>query len=189
MRGSWSAGMPLPVSRIVRSTVPAAGSGAMRIDHAAAVGHRLAGVGEQVQEHLLNLVAADERQRRGLDEQLDLHAVLAHLALEQHERFFDELRQIGRRAVGAAIAGHAEDAVGDLLGPLRGVEDLGEGLVAGGFVLVAEAELGVVDDRREDVVEFVRGGAGKLAEGGEALGAAQLVFEEFDLAFERDSAF
>jgi hypothetical protein len=53
---------------------------------------------------------------------------------------------------------------------------------------VAEAELGVVDDRREDVVEFVCGGAGKLAQGGETLGAAQLFFQEFDLAFEGDSA-
>ena len=159
----------------MRSTVSAAGSGAMRMITRPPLGIACRALVSRFKQHLLNLVAADQRRRGRLDGELDLHAVLAHLALEQHERLFDQLGQVGRRAVGAAIAGHAEHAVGDFFGAERGVEDFGEGLVAGGFVFVAEAELGVVDDRREDVVEFVRGGAGKLAEGGEALGAAQLL--------------
>ena len=68
------------------------------------------------------------------------------------------------------------------------VEDFREGFVAGGGVLVANAELGVVDDRRQDVVEFVRRGADQFAEGGELLGAAELVFEELHLLFEGYSA-
>ena len=75
------------------------------------------------------------------------------------------------------------------LGSLGGLEDLGEGLVAGGIVLVAEAEFGVVEDRREDVVEFVGGRASEFAQGGKALGAAQLLLEQLELTFEGESAF
>ena len=120
MRGSLSAGMPEPVSRTVRSTVPAAASGATRIRIRPPLGMAWRALVSRFKQHLLNLIAADKGRRRGFGSELDLHAILAHLALQQHERFLDELGDVGRRAVGAAIAGEAEHAVGDLLGTLRG---------------------------------------------------------------------
>ena len=139
---------------------------------------------EQVQEHLLNLVAAHDGRRRGLDLQLDLDAILLHLALQQHERAVDQLGQVGRHALLAAAAGQAEHAVGDFFSAGGGGEDFGQRFVARGFVFVPQAELGVVDDRREDVVEFVRRGAGQFAQRGHSSRMAQLVFEHLQLAFE-----
>ena len=91
-------------------------------------------------------------------------AVPLQLALQQHERLLDERGEISGHAVGAAIASHAELAVGDLLGPLGGGQDFRQRFVARSFIFMPEAKLGIVDDRRQHVVEFVRGGAHELAE-------------------------
>ena len=82
------------------------------------------------------------------------------------------------------VAGKSEDAVGDLGGPVAGGEDLFEGLVARGLVAMALAHLGVVDDRGQHVVEFVRGRADQLAQGGQLLGLMQAVLEDGDLLFQ-----
>ena len=123
-------GMPDPESRTVRSTVSVAGSWRDANENPPTARHRLPGIGQQIEQHLLNLVAAHERQRRRLGSELDLHAIFLHLALQEHERFLDELGQVGRHAVVAAIAGEAQHAVGDFFGPQRGVEDFRERLVA-----------------------------------------------------------
>ena len=61
---------------------------------------------------------------------------------------------------------------------LRGGEDFVEALVARGGVLVPQAHLGVVDDRRQHVVELVRRRADQLAQGRQPLRLAQLCFEQ-----------
>ena len=131
IRGSLSAGMPQPVSRTTRSTVSAAASCSQANEHAAAAGHGLAGVDQQVEQHLLNLVA--DRQHVGHVGQVrfDRDAILGQLALQQHERVVDDLLQVGRLEVARAVAGDGENGAGDLRGPLRGGEDFFEGLVAG----------------------------------------------------------
>jgi hypothetical protein len=100
-----------------------------------------------------------------------------HLALQQHERLLDQRREIGWREFLAAVAGHPQDAVGDFFGAGSGGEDAIERLVASRFVFVPQAQLGVVDDRHQHVVEFVRRGPGELAEGGHPLGAEQFLLE------------
>ena len=68
-----------------------------------------------------------------------------------------------------------------LAAPLAGQEDLVKGLFAGFVVFVAHPQLGVIDDRRQHVVELVRGRADQFAQGGQLLGLGQLLLEHFDL--------
>ncbi len=67
---------------------------------------------------------------------------------------------------------------------LAGGEDFGKGLVARGLVLVPLPHLGVVDDRGQHVVEFVRGGAGQFAQRRELLGFVQALGENRHLLFQ-----
>ena len=147
----------------------------------AAVGHRLPGVDQQVQQHLLNLVAVDQGRRDRLEVLFDRDAVLVHLAFQQQQRVVDQFasdRSVpGRRAV----AGHAQHGVGDRGGAVGGGEDLLEALVARGGVFVPHAHLRVVEDRHQHVVELVRRGADQLPNGRQPLGLAKLLLEDFDL--------
>ena len=147
----------------------------------AAVGHRLPGVDQQVQQHLLNLVAVDVGLRDRLDLLFDRDAILVHLAFEQQQRVLDQLLQIGRLLAGRAISGHAQHGVGDSRRPIAGGEDLFEAFVARGGVLVAHAHLGVIENRHQHVVELVRGRADQFAQGGQPLGLGKLLLEDFDL--------
>ena len=99
--------------------MPAAASGRDANQHTAAPWHRLSRVREKIQQHLLDFIAADERGRRRLHLQLDLHAVFLELALQQHERLLDELSEIGGLAIVPAVAGEAEHAVGDFFRAVR----------------------------------------------------------------------
>src|ERR1700687_1799978 len=67
-----------------RLRIEDAATGLRRDDQPSTVGHRLGGVEEQVQEHLLQLIrgGADERQRR-LELLLDAHAVLTEAFLDE----------------------------------------------------------------------------------------------------------
>ena len=70
---------------------------------------------------------------------------------------------------------------GDLRGPMAGQQDLLERLFPRRGVFVAQAQLGVVDDHRQDVIELVRGGADQFADRRKSLHLGNLLLEEVDL--------
>ena len=109
------------------------------------------------------------------------NAILAHLPFQQQQRIFDD----AARSVGSSeferLRAKPSTLLVILAAPIAGGEDFFEGLVAAGGVGVAQAELGVVDDRGQHVVEFVRGGADQFAQGGQLLGLGQLLLENGDL--------
>jgi hypothetical protein len=144
---------------------------------------RLTGVCHQVQEHLLNLVAD---RPHGRDRGPLRTATLYFITRSNHERFLDD----GGQVYGANCSdfGQAQHAVGDLLGPLSGGEDLFKCLVAGGVVFVAHSQLGVVEDGHQHVVEFVRRGAHQFAKRRHPLGLKQLLLERFELLLEGELA-
>ena len=96
---------------------------------ATAAGHRLPGVGQQVEQHLLNLVAADAAPAATGSNCSS--TCTRYFRISRSKSTSDSSISLATSvgdAVGAAVAGHAQDAVGDLLGPLRGGEDFGEAL-------------------------------------------------------------
>ncbi len=144
-------------------------------DQRAAVGHCLARVDQQVQQHLLNLVAVGNRLWNVVEMLFDANAILHHFAFEQQQRVVHQLPQVGWLKRRRSITRKSQNAVGDLRGAVAGGEDLVERFVAGRFVLVSHAHLGVVDDRHQHIVELVRRGADELAKRGQFLGLRQLL--------------
>ena len=79
----------------------------------------------------------------------------AQLLLDQEEHLLDQADQVRRLAAVGAGAGQAEDPAGDRGGALGGLKDLFKGPTAVLGVGVPEAELGVIQDRRQRVIELV----------------------------------
>ena len=101
--------------------------------------------------------------------------------LDQQEHLLGQPDQVGRLAAVGAGPGQAEHATGDRRGPLRRLEDLLEGAAAVLGVGVAQAELGVVQDRRQRVVQLVADAAGQDAEAADPLQRDELTAEGLDL--------
>jgi hypothetical protein len=93
-------------------------------------------------------------------------AILLHLAFQEHHGLVDERRQLDRGKVGMAIAGHAQHRVGDAFSALRGCQNPVKGFVAGRRVLMADPDLGVVQDCHEHIVELMSRRAYELAQRG-----------------------
>ena len=98
------------------------------------------------------------------------HAVPRHVFLDQHDDFLDQPRQVGRLAV-LDVAGprQAQHPARDRGGSLRGIDDLGQGPLTIGGVGIAQPELGVVEDRRQGVVQLVEHAAGQDAQAADPL--------------------
>ena len=143
----------------------------------AAAGHRLAGIHEQVQEHLLELARIARHLRHRGEFPLHLHAVFHQLPLEQHEHVFDQQVEVHRLEAGRAGSRHAQHAGGDLRGPGAGRQDAFERLVASRLITMPKPHLGVIEDRRQGIVEFVRRGAQEFAQAGELAGLEHLTAE------------
>ena len=103
--------------------------------------------------------------------------VLAH----EQDDLLDQPCQVGRLAAVGAGAGQAEHPAGDRRGALGGLEDLLQGPLAVRGVGVAQAELRVVQDRRQRVVQLVADPAGQHPEAADPLQRDQLPAEGLDL--------
>ena len=162
--------IPTPVSATLSSASRPEASGDAEPDRPP-LGHRLAGVDDQVQKHLLDLRGIDAGV--GAADRLEVEAdpapreVLAH----QQDYLLGQPDQVGRLAAVAAGPGQAEHPTGDRRGPLRRLDDLLEGAAAELGVGVSQAELGVVEDRRQRVVQLVADAAGQNAETADPLQA------------------
>ena len=149
-----------------------------------AAGHRLPGVDQKVQQHLLYLVAVGHRRRNLLIALLDYYPVLVHLPFQQHQRVVHQFYQIGRLQAGGAVPRHSQDGVGDRRRTIgRGV-NLTEALVAGLGVFVAHPHLRVVENGHQHVVELVGGGAYQFAQRGQPLCLSKPMLENVDLLLE-----
>ncbi len=144
-------------------------------DHAP-LRHRLAGIDQQIQQHLLDVIRVRQGRRRFENAPFNLDAILHHLALEQQERVVDQFHHVGRLEAGRPIARETEDAVGDAGRTVGGDENFVERASRGFGVGVPLAELGVIYDGHQHVVEFVRGRADEFAERRQLLGLRELVF-------------
>ena len=148
--------------------------------------HRLASVDDEIEQNLFDLPANDRSFGPALKMLLDFDLMLAEVLVGQDKRFFDKRNQVGQFAVRCTIAGktqHAGDDDGSALAPL---EDFLERLLLGCIgAFRAQAELGVVDDRGQDVVEFVRHAGGKGADAAQALGAEKLFAQLFGFRGDR----
>jgi hypothetical protein len=102
----------------------------------------------------------------------------------KHQRILDQLDHVGRLLAGSPVAGDPQHAVGDLGRPVGRREDLLERLVPGGRILVPQAQLGVVENGHQHIVELVGGGAHQLAQGRQLLRLVELFLEDFDLLLE-----
>ena len=149
--------------------------------------HRLAGVDDQVEQDLLDLAADHGHLGPVVVFLLDVDLVLAQVLVGQDQHFLDQLDQVGQLAQHAVVAGEAEHAVDDGGGPLAALEDLLQGLEPARLVAVGpQAELGVVDEGGQDVVELVRDTGGERADAAEALGPQELFAQVFGLLLGSD---
>src|SRR5207247_7559720 len=82
--------------------------------------------------------------------------VFAQIFFREQQHFLDQAGNVGQLPLHGLVAGETQHAVDDGGGALASFKDLLQGLGAGGVVLGGpQTELAVVDDRRQDVVEFV----------------------------------
>ena len=186
---AFSGGIPLPVSLTRSSTCrPRADTGvAAVVDVAvgggdaqrAALGHGVAGVDGQVDQHLLQLARVGEH-RPQLRAQVDVQPdVLAEGAQQQLLDLADDGVEVQHPRLHDLAPAEREQLVGQFGGPLAGPQDLGDvlaglrplagGVVLGGLGDLLGQERRVVEHDGEQVVEVVRHPAGELAEALQAL--------------------
>jgi len=122
-------------------------------------------VDEQVDQDALDLVTASNRfAHLRIDLRFHKHAIFSHFSPEQFQRIIHDLGDVGWLHGVRTILGLSKNGAGDFRGPLRRVEDASERLVSAGFIAITQAELGVIHDRHQQVVELVRGGSGQLTQ-------------------------
>ena len=155
---------------------------------AAAVGrqHRLLGVDDQVQQHLLHLVAVGEHLRQAGGERVDDRDVRdALLVGAQRERLAHDLVHVHHRARRLPLAREGQQVADDARGALGFAEDR---LEAAADRLVERRALrqalGPAEDRRERVVQLVRDAGDRLAERRHLLRLQELVIDVARLVVE-----
>jgi hypothetical protein len=145
------------------------------------VHHRLAGIGDQVQENLLQLnavaphcgqVRCESAGRR--------HAAHDKVAVRKFERVLDHAVQVERTKLRFALLQQISHPVDHVAGPLVGIHDIAEGAAQLCKVRrVARQKpldrLGVAQDRRQRLIQFMGQGACKLAENADAREMRQLL--------------
>lgn len=154
----------------------------------ATVGHCVAGVHDEVQEHLLEGGAVSpgrDRGRRRGDFELDARGEQGSGEGRRFGNDTGEVDNVGLVDLGAGEGEEAADEVGTALG-----SELGLAHVLGGEGVVAEKwteEVEVADDDGKQVVEVVGDTAGEVAETLELLALANEDFELTFLALELDA--
>ncbi len=131
----------------------------------AAVGHGVARVDDEIDDHLLELVEVglDQPQVAAVDDvELDL---LADQAAQQHLQFRQhvaELQRLRPQRLPAREGEQLPHQTRRAIGVLLDLHDVLEGRV--GRPVVGEQQVGIADDRGQHVVEVVRDAAGELAD-------------------------
>ena len=149
-------------------------------ERAAAVGaeHRLLGVDDQVEQHLLDLVRIGEHLRQPGGERFDDRDVAdALLVGAQRERLAHHLVHVHHRARRVALAREGQQVADDLRGALGLAEDRLE--AAPGLVVdrALRQPLGPREDRRERIVQLVGDAGDRLPERRELFRLQQLVVQ------------
>ena len=143
-----------------------------RDEDAAAVGQRVLGVGQQVGEHLHDLVGVELGHRVGeavVDGDRD-----ALVDGDGAQHLLDEGGQVGGLPHDAALAGEVEQPGDDPLAAVRLIDDQADVFGHGGVVLaVFEQQVGVQQQDPQGVVDLVRDAGGELAHAGELLALDQ----------------
>ena len=143
---------------------------------ASAPGHRLTGVDDKVEKDLLDLAWNNGGLRPAFKLLLHLHAMLAQVLLGQDQHLVHQAADVGHVAVRRVVAGEPEHAADDHARALASLQDffqrLGPRLLAG---LRLQGQLGIVDDRGEDVVEFVGHAGGQGPHAAHGLGLQELL--------------
>jgi hypothetical protein len=120
------------------------------------MGHRLSGIDDKIQENLLDLTGDDLDYRPVVIFRLDLNTVFAQVFFREQQHLFDQSNQIGRCPLGRLISREAEHAIYNRGGALPTFEYLLKSLSPSGrIVLGSQTQARVVDNRGQDVVEFV----------------------------------
>ena len=133
---------------------------------AAAVGHGVACVDDEVDDHLLELVeiGLDQPQVAAvLDVDLDLLADQpAHHVLQLGQNVA-ELQHLGPQRLPAREGQQLAHQAGRPVAVLLDLHDVLEGRI--GRPVVGQQQVGIAQDRGQDVVEVMRDAAGQLADG------------------------
>ena len=130
--------------------------------------HRLHGVGDEIEQHLLQLVAvAEDHDGRRVERLLELDAVQLQLVDDEQRGARGHVVQVHRRLLGHALPGEGEQVADDPTGPLRLIVDDAQMLPRKiGMQLALEQQLGQAGDGGERVVELVRHARDQLADRG-----------------------
>ena len=159
-----------------------------RSDHqpAAAVGlqHGLLGVGDDVEENLLQLVrVGDGLGQVAVEFAHDLDVVHREFVIAQLDGALQDVVHARQRAFRFLLAREREQVLHDLLAAQRQVVDL-EQAVAGALVqiLAQLQELGIAHDAGERIVQLVGNAGDQFADGGEFFGLDQLLLQQLFVA-------
>lgn len=151
----------------------------------AALGHGLTGIDDEIQENLLNLGGINACGGTGVDAEIDGDTVFFEVFCGDAEDILDEAGEVGGvQAVGLG-SGEGKHAGGDSGGAFSAFQDAFQGFLAVFGIVAAEPELGVVEDWREGVIEFVADGPGDDAQRRDALECLDLPAHHRDGLFQR----
>ena len=150
-------------------------------DQLAAVGHRVAGVDRQVEQHLLQLARVRPRRGQRRCRRLEDHlGSAAHANSQQIREAADQVVEIDSGEPGPEAVAEPDQVPGQIDGPVRRGAYLLEDpvqlriAVVGGEIF---CHLGVADDDGQQVAEVVGNTAGQLPNCLEALALPQLGYE------------
>src|SRR4029078_8681258 len=121
----------------------------------------IAGVGDQVQQHLADLSQIADRQWNRLQPALDPNVQLGQLALDQRQRLLDGIANLMQRALWIAAACEGQQAAGDAATaqtrPRRHIERL----IFFIDIIAEQAELRIAQNAGQQVVELMRNSSRK----------------------------
>ena len=158
---------------------PAAVRGGVSIVQRAALGHGVAGVGDEVEQHLLQLAAVGQHRRQAVGQRPGATSTFGPATRRRiGSRSADggvEVARAGRPGPGAADGQHlARQGGGAVAGLDRLVEDLAGGVVGRQARSVVSLH---AEDDAEQVVEVVDHLAGDPADGGQPLRLAEVLLQ------------
>ena len=155
----------------------------------AALGHGVAGVDRQIHQHLLDLAGIRVHDAEVIVEHRGDLDVLAQQAPQHLERVLDDGAQIECHRLDHLAAGKREQLASQSSRPFGRLRDLLD--AAAGRVVrlqVQHRQLGVAEDRGQQVVEVVSDAAGEPADALQLLGLRELVLESAALGDVLDQA-
>jgi hypothetical protein len=146
--------------------------------------HRLAGIQDEIEQYLLDLMRVDADFERRVDLDVDGDVVLGEVSPEAADGVVDERGDPASGRARFSVLDHSHEPVGHLTHDLSVFERFLEGGFHEARVVGIEGGASIGHDRRKEVVEFVREHGGHGADTGEALRAAELIAKVDELILE-----